>query len=78
MELCDEAVRVYRRSLLLDPGRRWIHRRIILCLANAGHLQEARQEAVAAIARGDPFAGEALAHVDSLARAELVKGGAHR
>ena len=75
---CGAAVRVYRRSLLLDPQRRWIHRRIVVCLASLGRLQEARQEAAAAVARGDPFAGEALGVVDSVARARGLEGGALR
>jgi hypothetical protein len=75
---CGEAVQLYRRSLRLAPQRRWIYRHIIGCLASSGRLQEARQEALAAIARGDPFADEALAGVDSVRRARQEEGGAHR
>ena len=75
---CAEAIQLYRRTLLLAPQKRWIHRRIIGCLVSTGRLPEARQEAVAAISRGDPLAREALAEVDSVMRAGQVERGAHR
>jgi tetratricopeptide (TPR) repeat protein len=65
---CDEAIRLYRRSLALDPGQRWLPQRIIHCLVDLGRLDEARREVSAALARQDPFVEDEMTRLDSLAR----------
>jgi Flp pilus assembly protein TadD len=66
---CDEAVPLYQRSLTIAPQHRWLRGRLIRCLSRLGRLREARDEAFAARARGEPGSAEALEYLDGLIRA---------
>jgi thioredoxin-like negative regulator of GroEL len=65
---CDEAVPLYRRSLVIDAGRYYLRRRVIECLVKADRLDEAREQVSGALATHARGARGDSIWVDSLIR----------
>jgi Flp pilus assembly protein TadD len=65
-ERCAEAVRLYRRSMELEPGGRYLGTRLVGCLVRLGRLGEARQELARELLAGEPDARRDSVRYDSI------------
>jgi tetratricopeptide (TPR) repeat protein len=65
---CDEAVPLYRQSLVIEPRTSYLRRRMIECLFKADRLDEAREEVARALATHARGARRDSIWVDSLIR----------
>jgi predicted Zn-dependent protease len=65
---CAEAIRLYRRSMELESGERYLGTRLVSCLVQLGRLEEARQELARELLTGEADARRDSVRFDSILR----------